>query len=124
MRLLVLLLRMAAVTYAVHGNWSTRFAHAGYFRRGTVQDTVTAPEGGMVLMGGGTDVDDAFLWMCKRSGGGDFLVIRATGTDAYNEYIEQVCGSYIASAATLIISTKQQAEDPATRSVIWFYYVY
>jgi hypothetical protein len=35
-------------------------------------------------MGGGTDVDAAFQWMCQRSGGGDFLVIRATGTDAYN----------------------------------------
>jgi len=34
------------------------------------------------------DADDALQWMCQRSGGGDFLVIRATGTDAYNPYIQ------------------------------------
>ena len=39
---------------------------------------------GLVLMGGGTDVDAAFQWMCQRAGGGDFVVIRTTGTDAYN----------------------------------------
>src|ERR1051326_8459304 len=44
---------------------------------------------GLVLMGGGTDVDAAFQWMCERAGGGDFVVIRTTGTDAYNPYIQQ-----------------------------------
>ena len=43
---------------------------------------------GLVLMGGGTDVDAAFQFMCQRAGGGDFLVIRTTGTDAYNPYIQ------------------------------------
>lgn len=38
-------------------------------------------------MGGSTDVDEAFRWMIHLSGGGDFLVIRASGTDAYNDYI-------------------------------------
>src|ERR1051325_6452442 len=41
---------------------------------------------GLVLMGGGTDVDAAFQWMCQRAGGGDFVVIRTSGTDAYNPY--------------------------------------
>ena len=44
----------------------------------------------------------AFQWMCQRSGGGDFLVIRATGTDAYNPYIQQLCPNEN-SVATLII---------------------
>lgn len=38
-------------------------------------------------MGGGTDVDAAFKWMIERSGGGNFVVIRTAGTDAYNPYI-------------------------------------
>jgi cyanophycinase len=46
---------------------------------------------GLVLMGGGSDVDAAFQWMCQRAGGGDFVVIRTTGTDAYNPYIQQLC---------------------------------
>ena len=46
---------------------------------------------GLVIMGGGTDVDAAFQWMCERAGGGDFVVIRTTGTDAYNPYIQELC---------------------------------
>src|SRR5262249_53599175 len=55
-----------------------------YFRVGSASDVGTTTTAGTVLMGGGTDVDAAFQWMCERSGNGDFLVIRATGTDAYN----------------------------------------
>src|SRR5262249_25823034 len=62
-----------------------------YFRIGNPNDVTTSTNPGTVLMGGGTDVDAAFQWMCQRSGGGDFLVIRATGTDAYNPYIQQLC---------------------------------
>jgi cyanophycinase len=58
---------------------------------------------GLVLMGGGTDVDAAFQWMCQRAGGGDFVVIRATGTDAYNPYIQQLCPQ-MDSVETIIIS--------------------
>ena len=64
---------------------------------------------GTVLMGGGTDVDGAFQWMCGKSGNGDFLVIRATGTDAYNPYIEQLCPS-VNSVATLIIPTTHRCQ--------------
>lgn len=54
---------------------------------GNPADALTAPTGGLLLMGGGTDVDAAFTWMIGRAGGGDVLVLRATGTDAYNPYI-------------------------------------
>jgi cyanophycinase-like exopeptidase len=59
---------------------------------------------GLVLMGGGTDVDAAFQWMCQRAGGGDFVVIRTTGTDAYNPYIQQLCPQ-MDSVETIIITT-------------------
>lgn len=59
---------------------------------------------GLVLMGGSTDVDAAFQWMCQRAGGGDFLIIRATGTDAYNPYIQQLCPQ-MDSVETIIISS-------------------
>ena len=47
---------------------------------------------GLVVMGGGTDVDAAFEWMIARAGGGDFLVLRTTGTDAYDPYIFDMGG--------------------------------
>ena len=56
-------------------------------RTGNVNDVITTCTAGTVLMGGGSDVDAAFSWMINRSGGGDFVVIRATGTNAYNNYI-------------------------------------
>jgi hypothetical protein len=62
-----------------------------YLRVGSPEDTVTATQAGTVLMGGGADVDAAFQWLCERGGQGDILVIRATGTDAYNPYIRQLC---------------------------------
>ena len=36
-------------------------------------------------MGGGTDVDALFTWMSDRAGGGDSVVIRASGADGYNQ---------------------------------------
>jgi cyanophycinase-like exopeptidase len=82
-----------------------------YFRVGNTGDVTTATTSGTVLMGGGTDVDAAFQWMCQRSGKGDFLVIRATGTDAYNPYIQQLCPGGN-SVATLIIPNRTAASDP------------
>ncbi len=96
-------------------------AHAAkkytYFRIGNQNDVTTTTTAGTVLMGGGTDVDAAFQWMCQRSGNGDFLVIRATGTDAYNPYIQQLCPSEN-SIATLIIPNLAAANDPQVANII------
>jgi cyanophycinase len=88
-----------------------------YFRVGNPNDVTTTITGGTILMGGGTDVDAAFQWMCGRSGNGDFLVIRATGTNAYNPYIQQLCPNEN-SVATLIIPNRTAASDPFVISTI------
>jgi|SRR5712692_1396026 len=88
-----------------------------YFRVGNPNDISTSTTPGTVLMGGGTDVDAAFQWMCQRSGGGDFLVIRATGTDAYNPYIQTLCPNEN-SIATLIIPNLSAANDPFVANAI------
>jgi len=88
-----------------------------YFRVGNENDISTSTTPGTVLMGGGTDVDAAFQWMCQKSGNGDFLVIRATGTDAYNPYIQQLCPNEN-SVATLIIPNLAAASDPFVISTI------
>jgi cyanophycinase-like exopeptidase len=88
-----------------------------YFRVGSPNDVTTATTAGTMLEGGGTDVDAAYQWMCQRSGNGDFLVIRATGTDAYNPYIQQLCPNEN-SVATLIIPNRTSANDPFVASTI------
>lgn len=72
---------------------------------------------GLALMGGGTDVDAAFQWMCQRAGGGDFVVIRTTGTDAYNPYIQQLCPQ-MDSVETIIITTLTGANSSYVSSHI------
>jgi len=81
-----------------------------YFAVGSQSDVTTTTTAGTVLMGGGTDVDAAFQWMIGKSGGGDFVVIRATGTDAYNPYIFGL--GTVNSVETLIIPSRTAAADP------------
>jgi cyanophycinase len=86
---------------------------------GNAGDAQPAPglSPGLVLMGGGTDVDAAFQWMCQRAGGGDFVVIRATGTDAYNPYIQQLCPQ-MDSVETIVITTVAGANSSYVSSHI------
>jgi len=72
-------------------------------------DITTTPVAGTVLMGGGTDVNGAFKWMITKSGGGDFVVIRASGTNAYNSYIYNLGGAN--SVETFLVDSKTKAND-------------
>jgi cyanophycinase len=88
-----------------------------YFRLGNPADVTTPTTAGTVLMGGSTDVDAAFQWLCARGGNGDFLVIRATGTDAYNPYVQELCPG-LNSVATLIIDSIDAANRLFVRDTI------
>lgn len=89
------------------------------FIAGNAADAPPSPNltPGLVLMGGGTDVDAAFQWMCQRAGGGDFVVIRTSGTDAYNPYIQQLCPQ-MDSVETIIIGNVNGANAPYVSSQI------
>jgi cyanophycinase len=114
MRLFMLLVAMIASTSAL----AAKKPPYTYFRVGNPNDiTVTSVTPGIVLMGGGTDVDAAFQWMCNLAGNGDFLVIRASGTDAYNPYIQQLCPD-TNSVATLIIPSLAAANDPNVAAIM------
>ncbi len=63
-----------------------------------------------LLMGGGTDVDAAFRWMIGKAGGGDFVVIRASGADGYNQYVYDMGG--LDSVESLVIPSVEAANDP------------
>ena len=103
------------VVCSVLPGWAAK--QYSYFRVGNPNDVTTSTTAGTALEGGGTDVDALFQWMCQRSGNGDFLVIRATGTDAYNPYIQQLCPNEN-SVATLIIPNLTAANDPFVNSTI------
>jgi cyanophycinase len=90
--------------------------HYKYFRVGNPTDVQRKTQGGFALIGGGKDIDRAFQWMCERSGGGDFLILRATGDDDYNPYIQKLCR--LNSVATLILPDRAAAEDPFAAAAI------
>lgn len=77
---------------------------------GDAADVTTTTQPGFVLMGGSTDVDAAFEWMIDRSGGGDFVVIRASGADGYNPYVYTDLGG-VNSIESMVIKGKKDAND-------------
>lgn len=81
------------------------------------QADVTVPTSlGIVLMGGSTDVDQAFGWMIDRAKGGDFVVIRASGSTGYNNYIKGL--GDLNSVETLLIDSREKANLNEARDKI------
>ena len=88
-----------------------------YTRLGNSKDAVTATRFGVLFEGGGIDVDTAYQWMCQKAKGGDFLVIRASGTADYNPYIYGLCPT-LNSVSTLGIYSRTGAEQPFVKDTI------
>lgn len=83
---------------------------------GDSADVKKKVDGGVVLMGGGTDVKAAFKWMIERSGGGDVVIIRASGTNAYNPFVYDL-GS-VNSVETLKIDSRELANNDTVATII------
>jgi cyanophycinase-like exopeptidase len=81
-----------------------------YYLTGNAADASGVTEFGLGLMGGGTDVDALFRWMSDRAGGGDFVVIRASGADGYNQYVYDL-GEFD-SVETLVLENRSASSDP------------
>lgn len=78
-------------------------------RIGNTTDVITNTTSGIVLIGGGGNVPGAFKWMIQKSGGGDVVVLTASGNDGYNKDIYELGG--IHSVETLNITSKALAEN-------------
>ncbi len=85
-------------------------------RVGSSADKVTTTSGGFVLMGGGTDVDAAMQWMIGKSGGGDVVVLRSTGTNAYNDYLFGL--GTVNSVQTLLIDSVAEGDNACVAQTI------
>src|SRR5688572_20937039 len=74
---------------------------------GDAADVTVPTELGIVLMGGSTDVDQALQWMIDRAKGGDVIIIRASGSTGYNDYIYEL--GKVNSVETLLIDSREKA---------------
>jgi cyanophycinase len=83
---------------------------------GDSADVATTTSPGLLLAGGSTDVDSAVKWFLQRSGGGDVVVIRASGADGYNKYMFGLFT--VNSVETIIINSRAKAMLPAVADKI------
>ncbi|MFD2614078.1 cyanophycinase [Paenibacillus gansuensis] len=103
-------LAVAALVCTLVSGYSAGAANNySYYSVGSTADVTKTTSGGMVIMGGSTDVDAAFQWMITKSGGGDFVILRTTGTDAYNPYVNGL--GTVNSVETLIVKNRTGAND-------------
>ncbi len=91
-------------------NFSFAQSFTSYFT-GDVSDATVSPLGGTCMMGGATENDDAMKWFLERSGGGDILVIRASGSDGYNDYLYSELGVAVNSVETIVFHDALAASD-------------
>lgn len=81
-----------------------------YYLTGNAEDAVTETCPGLLLAGGSTDVDAAMAWMIDKSGGGDFVVIRCSGEDGYNDWLYTDIGG-VDSVETIVFNTDEACTD-------------
>ena len=78
-------------------------------RVGNAANGTATPQGGIVLMGGSTDVDSAIAWMVRRARGGDFIILRASGGSGYTNYVWSFGG--LNSVETWLVNSRELAHD-------------
>jgi cyanophycinase len=81
-----------------------------YFVVGSPADVVRPTRGLWVAQGGGDDVDANYARMGEYGGGGDFVVLRASGADDYNDYIFKLC--HCDSVETIVFDKGAATADP------------
>jgi cyanophycinase-like exopeptidase len=81
-----------------------------YYVSGNPADVVRTTRGLWVAQGGGDDVDENYVRMGAYGGGGDFVVLRASGSDDYNDYIFRLC--HCDSVETIVFEGGAAATDP------------
>ncbi len=85
---------------------------AAILSRWSTENFDTIPQFGILLAGGATDNDDGMDWLAKKANGGDVVVLRASGSDGYNDYIHSELGVEINSVTSIVIIGSAQANNP------------
>lgn len=93
---------------------------------GNTHDVLVQPVGGVCMMGGATEHDGAMRWFLQRAAGGDVLVLRASGSNGYNDYLYSELGVAVNSVETIRFNNATAANDPYVHQriqqaeAIWF----
>lgn len=100
-------------------------SYTSYFT-GNAVDMISTPQGGVCMMGGATEHDEAMKWFLERADGGDVLVLRASGSNGYNDYFYSDLGITINSVESIVFNNSSAANDSYIHNkimnaeAIWF----
>jgi len=109
MKILLTILLVLTVLFG----WTQEIYHTGNEES---VDTDHLP--GLVLAGGETDNDDAMAWMLQRADGGDVVVLRASGSDGYNNYFYSGLGVEVNSVTSIVITGPEDTESPEVLDIL------
>jgi len=100
-------------------------SYTSYFIGNTTNST-TSPSGGVCLMGGASEDDEAMKWFLQRANGGDVLVLRTSGADGYNSYMYTDLGVPVNSVETIVFNNASASNEAyihqkiMNAEAIWF----
>jgi cyanophycinase len=100
--------------------WLSPVCRAGrleVYHTGAAEDAQARPQTGLLLAGGGGDVDAAMQWLLRKASGGDVVVLRASGGDGYNDYLYRQPGVALNSVRSLVFHSRESALDE--RAAAW-----
>ena len=108
-------------------SWFTGYSqsYTSYFT-GNTNDTITSPLGGICLMGGATEDDNAMKWFLEQANGGDVLILRTSGSDGYNQYLYSQLGISVNSVESIVFNNPSASNQNYIHSkilqaeAIWF----
>lgn len=103
-------LSTTCLSLPVSGDEGTEKIAYEYYLTGNPDDVVTDASHGLLLAGGSNDIADAMRWMIERSGGGDFVVIRCSGSDGYNPWIYNRLGG-VDSIESIVFLSQRACHD-------------
>jgi cyanophycinase-like exopeptidase len=91
-----------------------------YWRTGNSEDSSVVPRTGFALMGGGAKQETAFQFLCERTNGGDFLILRAQPEEVYAETVnkEMFAMCPLNSVATIVFDDRENADDSKVVEII------
>lgn len=104
MRLIYWFLLMAMATELSAQSFTSYFT-------GNTNNVTTQSAGGICMMGGATENDNAMRWFLQQANGGDVLVLRASGSDGYNNYLYAELDVDVNSVETIVFHSAEASND-------------
>lgn len=117
MRLLLFTLLISSVSFGQN--------YTSYFL-GNTNNILTQPKGGVCMMGGASEHDEAMKWFLQQANGGDVLVLRTSGSNGYNDYLLNQLGVTVNSVETIVCHNAAASQEQYVQQkieqaeAIWF----